>query len=158
MTNTAAYEEWTYHGSITRVGGQLVVESPNTDGSAGRDKVKVLHVWEADGEYDFGWGYHGTGTHTTASVVLAHALGLGDPSDAGIWLMGGPGRNETLIKLCGAFANEVLMQLEDEWRLARIAVLRWALGWYTQQGISPMPVTLRRLPPPGAIGLPPEKW
>ncbi len=41
----------------------------------------------------------------------------------------------------------MLTQMCDEWRLHRYAVLRWACGWYVQNGITEMPPAVVDLPP-----------
>jgi len=140
-----SYEEWTYYGRF-RDQTVLRVEKPET-GYTERKTPTILRVLADD---HVGWGYNGTGTSQAAAHILADALGLGDPDLAGIGFLGEEW-NETLRTLAEDFCDEVLMQLPDEWRLSRIAVLRWALGWYTQLGISPTPVILRRLPRPGTV-------
>jgi hypothetical protein len=147
-----SFQEWTYHGArLTEWPWRaLHVEEP-TFGTTERKAPKVLRSLRAD---DVGWGYNGTGTSNAASRILADALELGDPGKAGMGLLANE-YNEVLYKLSEDFCDEVLTQMATEWWLSRTAVLRWALGWYSQLEIRPMPAVLRRLPAPGTIH---ERW
>jgi hypothetical protein len=115
-------------------------------GPTERETVTVLrteHELDAGG---FGWGYNGGGTSRAAAVILADALDLGDPVAGGIALSSYP-EDETFVQLREAFCEDVLSQMCDEFRLRRGAVLRWARGWYAQQGITHVPAAVASLPP-----------
>lgn len=140
-----SYQEWTYHGfSGPGRGKGLQVELPEC-GPTERQDLTVLRSLRAE---DAGWGWNGGSTSRAAARILADALELGDPDEAGMGVAAG---NETLTRLREDFCDEVLMQMAQEWWLSRTAVLRWVLGWYTQLDIRPMPAVLRRLPAPGTI-------
>lgn len=148
------YEDRTYHGiqwGSLSAGkwepARILVESAEK-GPTERLAVKVLRELVAKDEDElggFGWGYNGSGTSRAAAVILADALGLGDPDRAGISMVGWP-QDEVLVRLREDFCIEVLSQLCDQWRLRHITVARWAAAWYTQAGISPLPTALRQLP------------
>ncbi|MFF1651196.1 hypothetical protein [Streptomyces sp. NPDC058240] len=113
------------------------------------DPVGVLDA-ELTGSLDstgggFGWSYNGTGTSNAAAVILANALGLGNPYECGISFLSD--EDKTLGALREDFCDDGLSQCCDQWRLRRGVVLRWARAWYLQQGITDLPAALHALPP-----------
>jgi hypothetical protein len=109
-----------------------------------RGGSRELTVPDQPGE--FGWGHNGGGTTRAAAAILADALDLGDPAQAGI-TMGAYPSNETLVCLREDFCEDVLACCCSEWSLNRAAILRWARGWYLQHGDAELPAVLRDLPP-----------
>jgi len=117
---------------------RLLVEVPE-HGPTEREHVTILDELFPREESDFGWGYNGTGTSSTAAAVLADALEI----DIETISFAGERPDETLADLREAFCAEVLTDLYDEWRLNRRAVLRWVADWFHQRGVSDVPAILR---------------
>ncbi|MFD5348965.1 hypothetical protein ACFWJY_35775 [Streptomyces anulatus] len=152
-----AYEDCTYHG--IQVGPEtrsndddmewrpvrIVVETPEF-GPTQRETLTVLRELTEPEGGEFDWGFNGTGTSNAAAVILADALGLGDPEECGISFLSVE-EDKTLGVLREDFCDDVLSQCCDEWRLRRGAVLRWARAWYLQQGNTDLPAALQELPP-----------
>lgn len=107
-------------------------------GPTERQDVTVLRELPSGPYGDFAWGYNGNGTSRAAAAILADALELGDPVTAGISVDDGL-EDDVLVRLREAFCDEVLSQDYAEWRLRRVAVLRWASSWYDQAGITTVP-------------------
>jgi hypothetical protein len=137
--------DWTYHGIAdhpTSLTGRILVETSH-DGPTSRADVEVLRELRVSpAEYSFGWGYNGNGTSCSAAAILADALALGDPAQAGMTI--DSPLNESLCRLREAFCWDMLTVLGTEWRLRRAVVLRWSHGWYLSNAIEVLPAVLRR--------------
>ncbi|MCX4734379.1 hypothetical protein [Streptomyces sp. NBC_01363] len=149
------YEDCTYHGiqdgpETVRGDGEewqparILVETPEF-GPTERQTLTVLRELPEPEGGGFGWGYNGAGTSNAAAVILADALGLGDPDACGISFLSD--EDKTLGALREDFCDDVLSQCCDQWRLRRGVILRWARAWYLQQGITDLPAALHALPP-----------
>ncbi|MFF3275961.1 hypothetical protein ACFYWU_34235 [Streptomyces chrestomyceticus] len=124
---------------------RIFVEKPEF-GPTERQRVTVLRELAEPEDSGFGWGYNGGGTSAAAAAVLADALDLGDPDECGIGYVS-PSEDDVLAQLREDFCDDVLSQLCDQWRLRRGVILRWALAWYLQRGITVLPAALTELPP-----------
>lgn len=90
--------------------------------------------------HTFGWGYNGNGTSVAAAAILADVLDL--PRDLWWGTMSRAAEDEVLVRLREDLCREVLIDAADEWRLSRIALLRWICGWYTLNHVGPYPAVV----------------
>jgi len=159
---TEAYDEYRIYHGIYDAGGTrdgdspfwIDVEHPESGPTERESRTEVYRSFNANpyhsGEYDeghrtwsprdpirypgegsgigpyFGWGYNGGGTSAAAELILGDATG-----------------EQPSFDLREAFCEDILMQLCDNWRLSRGAVLRWVRGWYTEHdkdALMPAPV------------------
>lgn len=153
------YENRIYHGRRVPRPDQpawrycrIFVEKPE-HGPTQRESVTVLCemtvTYDAINGVDysnFEWGYDGGGPYRTAAALLADALDLGTPEDAGMAWWDGD-LDEGMKQLCMAFRADVVVQLCDEWRLSAETVRRWARDWHLQGHVADMPGDLRRRTP-----------
>ncbi|GAA4024940.1 hypothetical protein GCM10022247_56730 [Allokutzneria multivorans] len=154
MSGQAREEDRTYHGidhpdgqAAARIFVEVSQYGPTERELAhqdGRLRLRELHAFDEDRGGGFGWGYNGGGPSRAASAVLADALD--EPQERYDFPTS---VDRVADRLRKDFCEDVLSQLCGEWRLRRGAVLRWARGWYAQQGITPLPSALAALPPIG---------
>lgn len=137
-------EDWVYHATTPEDGPRRIEVETSASGPTQREAVTVLRrlrpqIRTGEG-HTFGWGYNGYGTSVAAAAILTDLLGL--PADTWWGTMSPNGEDEVLVRLREDLCREVLIDAADEWRLSRIALLRWIAGWYT----------LNHLPaPPGLV-------
>lgn len=140
-------DDWAYHGigpTGSADGAAHIVVEDTVFGLTERKGIPVLRELATPAYGGFSWGYAGGGPARAAAAVLADALGLGDPDSCGLGALR-PG--DVLTRLSIDFCWDVMIQLCDEWRLRRGAILRWIRGWYAEQGIPNLPPAAVQLPP-----------
>lgn len=134
-------DDWVYHGYEPEHGPRRIdVETPES-GPTQRESVTVLRrlrpQTSAGEGHTFGWGYNGYGTSVAAAAILTDVLGL--PADLWWMTMSRAAEDELSVRLREDLCREILIDAADEWRLSRIAVLRWVCGWYTLNHVGPYP-------------------
>lgn len=150
MSGWTGEDDRTYHGiegddGVCRIYVESSEYGPTEREIAeqkGRLLIRELHTPDEEHGAGFGWGYNGGGTSRTAAAVLADALN--EPQERY-----DSARDELTTRFREDFCEDVLAQFCPEWRLSRGAVLRWARGWYAQQGLTPISKVLITLPPIG---------
>ncbi|WP_423717145.1 DUF6166 domain-containing protein [Actinomycetospora cinnamomea] len=125
--------DWTYHGyslghDVDDEPFRIDVVTTQLDGPP--DRREHLRSLSREGG-PFNWGYEGGGPHNAANAMLADALEL----------------DEAPPELVLCYCADVVSQLRSPWRLRRGAVLRYARGWFAEQGSQAMPAALRQIPP-----------
>jgi len=134
-------EDWVYHGYEPEEGPRRIeVETP-ASGPTQRESVTVLRTLRPQTSrvegHTFGWGYNGNGTSVAAAAILSDVLDL--PRDLWWGTLSRTGEDEVLVRLREDLCREVLIDAADEWRLSRIALLRWTAGWYALNRVGPYP-------------------
>lgn len=152
MSGRAREDDRTYHGidhpdgqAAARIFVEAAQYGPTEREIAQRDGrlcLWELHAFDEERGGGFGWGYNGGGTSRAAAAILADALD--EPQERYDFPTS---VDRVADRLREDFCQDVLSQLCGEWRLRRGAVLRWARGWYAQQGITSLPPALADLPP-----------
>jgi Family of unknown function (DUF6166) len=160
---TEAYDEYRIYHGIYDAEGTRGEESPfwiDVEHSGGG---RVYRSFNANpyhsGEYGKGhrtWSprdpirYPGKGSGAGPDISWGHNGGGGGNSAAAELILGDAIGEQPSFDLREAFCEDILMQLCDDWRLGRGAVLRWARGWYTEHGEDAlMPAAVAA--PPGLI-------
>lgn len=137
--------DWVYHGHEPGDGPRQIEVETSASGPTQRNSVTVLRrlrpqTTGSEG-HTFGWCYNGYGTSVAAAALLTDVLDL--PRD--LWWMTmsradeGQAEDTVLVRLREDLCREVLIDADDEWRLSRIALLRWICGWYTLNHLGPYP-------------------
>jgi len=138
--------DWTYHGIDGGDDEARVLVEEMEWGPTERQNVTVLReLLPQPGEGGFLWGYTGGGPTRAAAAILADALDLPGPGPGefhGTRMLDDP----VWVGLRNDFSADVLSQLCSEWRLRRGAILRWARGWYTEQGLTSIPQAVMHPP------------
>lgn len=141
-------EDWVYHGYEPGEGPRQIDVETSASGPTQRESVTVLRRLRPQTStiegHTFGWGYNGNGTSVAAAAIITDVLDL--PRD--LWWMTmsradeGQLEDTMLVRLREDLCREVLIDAADEWRLSRIALLRWICGWYTLNHVGPYPAVV----------------
>ncbi|ATY17166.1 hypothetical protein CU254_42070 (plasmid) [Amycolatopsis sp. AA4] len=142
-------DDWVYHGCTPEEGDRRIDVETSASGPTQRESATVLRrlrpqISSMEG-HTFGWGYNGNGTSVAAAAILTDLLEL--PADLWWGTMSTRGEDTTLVGLREALCREVLVDAADEWRLSRIALLRWTCGWYTLNHLGPYPAVVAGIRP-----------